>query len=275
MQTDRAQAHPLRDRKIFVACSEKKMSALVEGLRASGATVLPFPIIEIRGIEDKRPLDQALGSLHKYAWIIFTSAHGVLYFSKRFHERALDKDLLSDTKICAIGPATAKTLRENGFRIDLIPELFIAEGVLEALGRYCGGLKTLAGRNILIPRAKEARNELPEALLKAGAHVDIVVCYQTVRAEMSQEDIAAFTAETPDMVVFTSSSTVKFTMEILGPGSGKKLLQKSTVAAIGPVTADTVESFGKHVEIVPKESTIVSLIHSIEEYYNRQQTERR
>ncbi len=246
------------------------MSALVDGLRASGAEVLPFPVIEIRDIEDKGPLDQALASLSKYSWIIFTSAHGVLYFSKRFDEREINRDTLRNIKVCAIGPATEKTLKERGFKTDLVPEFFVAEGVIESLGKYCGGLDNLAGQHILIPRAKEARNELPDALVSAGAHVDIVVCYQTVRATLSEKDIAAFTEEIPDMVIFTSSSTVKYTMEVLGPASGKKLLEKSTVAALGPITANTVESFGKQVEIVPKQSTIISLIRSIGEYYSKQ-----
>ena len=261
---------PLQNKTVLVACSAKKMSSLADGLRTLGATVLPFPIIEIRDIEDKKPLDAALASLDKYAWIIFTSEHGVIYFSRRFRERKINRDILANIRICAIGTATAKTLRENGFETNLVPEIFVAEGVIEALRKYHGGLQNLAGQHILIPRAKVARNELPDALVSAGAHVDIVACYQTVRPELSEKDLVHFTAASPDLAVFTSSSTVKNTMGVLGATAGKKLLETTTVAAIGPITANTVESFGKHVEIVPKESTIVSLIHSIEEYYSRQ-----
>ncbi len=262
--------YSLKGKKILVACSAKKMSALVDGLRASGAKVLPLPIIEIRDIDDKSRLDQAIASLRQYSWIIFTSAHGVLYFSKRLDERKINRDIFRDIKICAVGPATAKSLQERGFKTDLVPEVFVAEGIIESLKKFSGGLDKLAGKHILIPRAKEARNELPDALVSAGAHVDIAVCYQTVGAKMSENDIAAIKAEIPDMAVFTSSSTVKYTMEVLGPDAGKKLLEKSTVAALGPITAHTVESFGKQVEIIPKQSTIVALIRSIGEYYSRQ-----
>ena len=261
---------PLRNKTVLVACSAKKMSSLADGLQALGARVLPFPIIEIRDIEDKRPLDDALASLDKYAWIIFTSAHGVLYFSRRFRERKTNRDILGKIKICAIGTATADTLRENGFRTDLVPEIFVAEGVIEALGKYYGRLEYLAGQHILIPRARAARNELPDALSAAGAHVDIVACYQTVRSPLSEKEILRYTSPPPDLAVFTSSSTVKNTVAALGATAGRTLLEKTTVAVIGPITAGTVESFGKHVEIVPKESTIVSLIHSIEEYFSQQ-----
>lgn len=270
MTASSSKTGPLLNKTALVACSAKKMSPLADGLRALNATVLPFPIIEIRDIEDKRPLDDALASLDKYAWIIFTSAHGVTFFCRRFSERNIHKDVLENIKICAIGTATADTLRENGFRTDLIPDIFVAEGVLEALGKYCGNLKNLAGQHILIPRAKVARNELPDSLAAAGAHVDIVVCYQTVRPELNENELFRFTTPTPDLTVFTSSSTVKNTMEALGTAAGLKLLKETTVAAIGPITANTVESFGKQVEIVPKESTIVSLISSIEEYFSQQ-----
>jgi uroporphyrinogen III methyltransferase/synthase len=270
MSDDSSTGKPLRDKTVLVACSAKKMSVLADGLRALGARVLLFPIIEIRDIEDKSRMNEALASLNQYAWIVFTSAHGVTRFAHQFHQRRIRREILNDVKICAIGPATAKSLQENGFRVDLVPERFVAEGVIEALETCSGGLRSLSGRRILIPRAKEARDVLPNALAAAGASVDIVVCYQTVKAEVSDEEIRRFTDETPDLLVFTSSSTVKNTMEVLGYDAGKKLLEKSAVAAIGPITADTVESFDKSVEIIPKESTIASLIRAIEEYFSQQ-----
>lgn len=259
----------LRGKTVLVACSAGKRPALLHGLQEAGARVLHFPIIEIRDIEDKQPLDRALDTLNKYAWIVFTSVYGVIYFSRRFYGRNISRDALNNTvKICAIGPATEKSLRENGFKADLVPDRFVAEGVIEALKSYCGGCRSLAGCSILLPRAKEARDILPNALAAAGAQVDIAVCYETVKAELNEEEIRRFVTDTPDLVVFTSSSTVKHTMDALGYDAGKNLLEKTTVAAIGPITANTVESFGKHVEIIPEEYTIASLIHAIKKYYS-------
>jgi uroporphyrinogen III methyltransferase/synthase len=260
---------PLGNRSIWVACSAKKISILSDGLRELGATVTPLPVIEIREIEDKGPLDHALNSLGTYAWIIFTSVHGVTYFSKRFRELRISRDVLKESKICAIGPATESTLKELGFEVSLVPARFVAEGVVEALEDYCGGLKGLAGSRILLPRAKTARDVLPDALKEAGAYVNIVSCYETVKAELNEETIGRLTAEVPDLIVFTSSSTVKNMIEILGHTMGKNILRKATVAAIGPITADTVASYDKRVEIVPKESTIASLIRSIKKYYSK------
>lgn len=260
----------LLNRSILVACSAKKMSTLSDGLRALGASVTPFPVIEIREIEDKVQMDNALDSLERYDWIIFTSAYGATYFSQRFHERKIQSNVLKELKICAIGPATESTLKELGFKVDMVPTRFVAEGVVEALETCYGGLGGITGSRILIPRAKFARDVLPDTLTAAGAGVDIVPFYQTVKATLDKKTILQLKAETPDLIVFTSSSTVKNMVEIMGHTAGKNLLRKSTVAAIGPITVNTVESFGKHVEIVPKQSTIVSLIQAIEDYYSGQ-----
>ena len=260
----------LRGKTVLVACSPKKISAISDGLGAIGARVVQFPIIEVREMENKAPLDTALNSLNIYDWIVFTSVYGVSCFTHRFHERKISRDCLRDVKICAVGPATARTLKENGFEADLVPARFVAEGVLEALDNFHGGLRHLSGCRFLIPRAEQARDVLQNALEAAGAHVDIIVCYQTVRAELSSEEIRKYIAEDPDLIVFTSSSTVRNSMDALGYIEGKKLLDKTTVAAIGPITADTVESYGKHVEIVPEESTIESLIDAIEQHYSKQ-----
>jgi len=269
MSSNRRAHNPLHNKTILVACSAKKVSTLSDGLMALGAEVTPIPVIEIRDIDDKSPLDNALTSLDKYAWIIFTSAHGASYFSQRFHERKISRNALEKSKICAIGPATESILKDLGFDVDLVPDRFVAEGVVEALENYYGDLNGLAGNRILLPRAKIARDVLPDTLKAAGAYVDIVPCYQTVKAELNEETIRRLTAEIPDMIVFTSASTVKNMVEILGHTAGKNMLQKSTVAAIGPITADTVASYGKHAEIIPRESTIASLLQSIKEHYGR------
>ena len=242
------------------------MSALVTGLQALGAYTLPFPVIEVRGTDETDSLDKALSSLHTYDWIIFTSVHGVQHFFQRFFEYNINNDVLNHLKHCAIGPATARALKENGIDVDLIPQNFVAEGVVEALAHYSRGLKNLEGIRILLPRAKVARDILPAALKAAGAQVDIVVCYQTVCADFDEKAISAIRTGYPDMVVFTSSSTVKNMISVLGDRTGRELLKKSTVAAIGQITADSVRSFGKEVEIIPKESTIDSLIQAIREY---------
>jgi uroporphyrinogen III methyltransferase / synthase len=259
---------PLRNRTILVACSAKKMLELVAGIEAMGGNAVSFPVIETQGIDDKRLLDKALNSLQEYAWVIFTSAYGVSYFIQRMKELGITPSAQQMPKICTIGPATARALQDFGYEPTLIPERFVAEGVVEALEEYCGGLPALAGKRILIPRAKEAREVLPEALAAVGAFVEVAPCYQTVRPEADGDILNRLKKRRPDLAVFTSSSAIKNFVDILGPEVGIRTLLESTIAVIGPITSGTAESFGKRPEIIPKENTIASLLEAIRLYYS-------
>ena len=128
-----------------------------------------------------------------------------------------------------------------------------------------------AGKRILIPRAKEAREVLPEALKAAGAHVDVAPCYQTVRIEPDETVLQQLKNRVPDLVIFASSSAIRHWMDILGQEDGKRTLLRSTVAVIGPIASSTAESFGKRPEIVPQENTINSLLKAIGEHYSNLQ----
>lgn len=258
---------PLSNLTVLIVCSAKKMSELAAGIEAMGGSALPFPVIEARDIEDKRCLDEAIVSLHKYDWIVFTSAYGVSFFMKRIKELGASAPIHGMPKICAIGPATAAAVRESGSDVALVPRQFVAEGVLEALADYGGGIRALAGKCILIPRAQEAREILPSALAEAGATVDVVPCYQTVRAEPEESTTLRLREKKPDLTIFTSSSCIRSLVDLLGETEGRKLLIQSVVAVIGPITGSTAESFGKRAEIMPEENTIASLLQAISVYY--------
>jgi uroporphyrinogen III methyltransferase/synthase len=258
---------PLHNRSILVACSAKKMVELVAGLTAMGGSVLAVPVIEIREIEDKFLMDQAIVSVGKYAWIIFTSAYGVDFFMQRLADRNPEALVRGLPKICAIGPATAAALEVFGCKATLVPDRYVAEGVVEALGEYHGGIRNLSGLRVLLPRAKEARVLLPEALSDAGARIDVVPCYETVQAEPDPKVLQQLNEKEPDLIVFTSSSTVTKLVNILGPDIGRKMLQASKVAVLGPITASTAAAYGKTAEILPKENTVSSLLEAIRHYF--------
>jgi uroporphyrinogen-III synthase len=245
------------------------MSELASGLEAMGGDVLPLSLIEVREIDDTAPLDAAVEFWNKYAWVIFSSVHGVDIFLRHWRRRAHRMKASDMPKICAVGPATGKAVEDHGLAVELVPESYVAEGVIEALEKYHGGLGALAGRRILLPRAKEARDVLPDALAAAGAIVDVVACYETVPARLDEDSLRRLRSRSPDLAVFTSSSAVKALIRILGVDEGSKMLHNATVAVLGPVTAGTAESFGKHPEIVAQESTIRSLLRDIAAYYGK------
>lgn len=265
MSAESHKSKQLENLQILVACSAKKISKLAAQLENMGANVLRFPVIEIREIEDRHLMDKAISSLRKYDWIIFTSAHGVEFFLKRLNQFGCGNQRMP--KIFTVGPATAAELKKFGHEEALVPKQYVAEGVLQALVDYYGGIQHLAGLDILLPRAKEAREFLPKALEKAGARVDVVPCYQTVQANIDQATLKKLREKRPDLLVFTSSSTINNLMVILGAEAGRKILMESTVAVIGPITARTAATYGKRADIVPGENTIASLLEAISEYY--------
>ncbi len=260
---------PLAGKSAVLVCSPLKAEALETGLEAMGAKVRLFQAIAVRPVDDTAALDVALACLPAYSWIIFTSAHAVIFFARRMRELAVPSEKLDRVGICAVGPATAKKAEECGLRVSLVPHDFVAEGVLEALAQRLGDVRLLAGRKILIPRAKEARNVLPEALSAAGAVVDIAVCYETVQAEADPAAVAEVRAHPPDLIVFTSSSNVASFASLVGVRDLTGLLAAATIAVLGPVTAKTVESFGKRPEILPLQNTIPSLLECIRAHYLR------
>jgi len=244
------------------------MVELAAGLETMGGNVLPFPVIEAQDIEDKHLMDKAISSLRKFDWIIFTSAHGVEFFMQRLNECGYENQ--SIPRICAIGPATAASVKKFGHEAALIPKQYVAEGVLLTLADYHGGIQHLTGLHILLPRAKEAREFLPKALAEAGANVDVVPCYRTVQAKIDPDTIKKLSEKRPDLLVFTSSSTINNLMVILGTDVGRRMLMESTVAVIGPITASTAAAFGRYPDIIPRENTIPSLLEAIREYYSSQ-----
>lgn len=257
---------PLINRRVLVACSPQKLEALVAGLTSMGAEVQSLPVIKIREISDRKAVNSSLAQLETYSWIVFTSSHGVLFFSRYLNELGA---VPGRPRVCAVGPATATTARRCGFEVSLVPEDFVAEGIVHALALQQGGIDGLAGRRILLPRAKEARDILPRELSAAGAIVDVVPCYETVPGEIDDEALHLIRERKPDLLVFTASSTVRNFVTLLDQNDeGRKILNSASVAALGPVTAQTVESFGKKCNIVPVENTIPSLLEAIRKHYS-------
>jgi uroporphyrinogen III methyltransferase / synthase len=263
----------LNNRTILVACSEKLIVDLRNGLESMGGTVLHFPVLQTKEIEDKQYLDNAILSLKDYDWIIFTSTYGVQFFVKRLLELGVFRNFSDFPRLCAIGPATADAIAESGFNATLIAEKYAAEGLLSAMERFYGGIRHLSNLRILIPRAREAREFLPEALSAAGSRVDIVPCYEMIRPKINPEILEHLNRKSPDLIVFTSASTIRNMAEILGPEVFQELFLKTKVAVIGPITAKAAESHGKCADIVPIESTVDSLLKAIGKYFAHQISE--
>jgi len=258
---------PLREKRVLLACSAMKAEKLASGLQELGAEVLPFEAVEIREVDDHSALDDSLRRIREYAWIIFTSAYAVQFFSNRLSALGLSGLRENIGSICAVGPATASALVNRGFQVSLVPKDFVAEGVIEALSKEPGGLAALNGKQILLPRAKEARDVIPDALKAAGARVEVVACYETVAGNPGSAILAEIQRRPPDLLVFTSSSSVGNFVRIVGTEQAGRILSAAHAAVIGSIAGKTLESFGKKPDILPQSHTVDDLLDAIAQFY--------
>ncbi|MBO4400898.1 MAG: uroporphyrinogen-III C-methyltransferase [Selenomonadaceae bacterium] len=243
---------PLFGRKILVTRARAQASKLTRQLENLGAGVIEFPTIQIAEPSDNfTALDAAIKNMHSFDWLIFTSANGVDKFFERLKIFRLDARALANAKVAAIGRATAEKLLKHGICADLIPAEFRAESLIDALKNQ------VAGKKILLARAETARDILPVELEKSGAEITVAAAYKTISAAEKNLD-ADF-----DMATFTSSSTVENFIRAVGA----ERLKNVRVAAIGPITAQTLEKFGVTADVIAQEFTIAGLVDAIKNFY--------
>ncbi|HVO82690.1 MAG TPA: uroporphyrinogen-III synthase [Terriglobales bacterium] len=233
-------------------------------MRKLGAQVIEIPFIEIRKPRSYRPLDNALKNLPHYDWMILTSVNGVEAMWERVKKLRVTQKHLRHLKIAAIGPATRRTIEKHGLRVEVVPEEYVAEAVVKSLRNR------VKGKRVLLARAKVARDVIPRELRKLGAQVDVVEAYETVIPRSSRVQLRAVLRDPrrrPDVITFTSSSTVRNFVALLAGGRGRLLPTKHLngvrLASIGPVTSSTLRELGLRVDIEAREYTIPGLIRAI------------
>ena len=253
---------PLFGKVVVTTRAEKQSDSLIQMLEERGAEPFPCPAIQTIPPKDWAPLDQALEQLLSYDGIIFTSVNGVRFFTQRLREKDKDIRELKDVRVYAIGPKTADAVRGLNIRVDTVPENFVAESLIESMGK-----ENVEGKKFLLPRAAVAREILPDTLRKMGAAVDVAPAYQTVAPVTPDPEFLKQLQEgTIDVITFTSSSTVNNFMDRLDKDH-HAFLNQTTVACIGPVTKKTAEERGLRIAIVPEEYTVEALVSAIEAFY--------
>lgn len=258
-------ARPLSGKRILVTRPKEQAAELVELLEDLGAEAIEAPTIRIVPPEDLRPLDEACAKASSFDWIVFTSVNGVDSFMRRLLAGPRDVRDLKGVRLCAIGPATAERLQRHGIKVDLIPREYRTEGVAAALRES----SDLHGKRILLARADIAREVLADELRRSGAQVTDVVAYRNVPAESQDEpDVYRMLLdEKIDVVTFTSASTVRNFVRILGAEQAADLLKSTAVACIGPVTAEAAELFNIRTTILPEQYTVPGLVSAIVRYF--------
>jgi uroporphyrinogen III methyltransferase/synthase len=249
-------AGPLRGRRVVVTRARAQASDLSATLRALGAEVAELPAIRIAPVAGGPEIDAAVAALDEYDLVVLTSVNGVDQLFARMAERGRDaRALPASATVVAIGPATAERLAGHGVRADVVPERFVAEGILDALAG-----RDLAGRRVLVARAREARPELVDGLRERGARVDEVALYDTLVERPEPGELEA--ALGADYVTFTASSTVRAFTGLLGPAERERL-NGLRVVSIGPVTTRAARDAGLEVHVEASEFTIPGLVAAL------------
>jgi len=262
---------PLFGRRIVVTRARAQAGELSARLEALGAEAVEFPTIEIASPEDFGPLDGAIRELDSFDWLIFTSVNGVEALVERLKFHGLDLRTVSrGAKIAAIGPATAERTEALGLRVDVMPAEYRAEALLEEIAG-----DSLAGKRVLILRAKVAREILPDKLREAGAEVVVPPAYESVPSSEGKSDLAKrLEAGDVDCVTFTASSTVENFVRAIGEEEAIHLLDDTRVVCIGPITADTARERGIRVDAEAREYTIAGLVEAVTDLFAADPAER-
>ena len=246
---------PLFGKRILVTRARAQASEFADILEENGAEVIQFPTIEIH------PLEGHCSDIpfpKEYDWVIFTSVNAVEIYYQYIRDKGLDTRAFGGSKICAVGPKTVAALNTIGITPDFIPSRSQASVITAEID-------DVNGKKVLLPRAKIASADLPDALHHKGAVVDDLPIYDTVKVRNDYNDVLEkdLLDGKIDVVTFTSSSTITNFLEMFPHNTPKDLLSKVRVAVIGPSTKATAEEHGVHVDLVAKEATIESLAEAI------------
>ncbi len=259
---------PLFGKRVLVTRTRDQASALSTELQAHGAEPIELPTIELTPSFDARAVASAIEDLRTagYGWVIFSSPNAVDEFMRHLREAGLDVRAFGRTQIAAMGSGTRQPLAQSRLRADIVPQRFVAEGLLDAFSS-----RVMRGQRVLLPRAEGARPQIVDGLEAMGARVDELTLYRSdVPASPDAEGLRRLRAGEIDIATFASSSSVRNLVEMLGGDTAP--LRATTIAAIGPITAQAVRDAGLEVGVTAEEYSIDGLVAALVEQFTPPQS---
>lgn len=251
---------PLFGKRIVVTRTREQAGELSKALRDLGADVIELPTIRIELPEDRLGFAEMVTHAHEYDWLVFTSPNGVEKFFDAFFATYDDARSLGNPKIAAIGAGTAAKIREYRFAVDLIPERYVAEGLIDAFKK-----ESVENLTMLWVKAAESREVVGEGLAALGAIVDECIAYRTVpETEDPTGAKAKLADEGADLITFTSGSTVDHFFAL-----GLDWPEGCVAGSIGPVTSSTLRKHGMPPAFEANPHDIPGLVNAILKHFGR------
>ena len=253
---------PLFGTRIVVTRAQEQASKFAKALIDLGADIFEYPTI---AIEEPKEIED-FGDIGSYDWVVLTSLNGVNMLFDRLAERGHDARDLHGVKLCVVGAATADAVSKRFLNIDLMPEKYVAESLIESL---MSQEESFEGKRFLLPRADIARSFLPQALREAGAEVVELVAYRTVKPAGSSARTEALMAYAPHLITFTSSSTARNFADLVGDDNLAMLRDSAAFGSIGPLTTETAIGLGMPITVEPSQHDIPHFVDAILEWRSR------
>jgi uroporphyrinogen III methyltransferase/synthase len=251
---------PLFGQRVVVTRSREQAGQLSQRLQDLGAEVLEVPTIKLGPPTRREDVVDALLELNSYDWLVFTSPNGVATFFEYFFRQFHDLRDIGGCRIAAVGPATAKKLKELHLQVDLMPDEALASSVAEAFAEY----ESIENLRICLLRAEVANPELPKALEKMGAIVDDVACYKTLPENEDPSDSSGRLLESgADWVTFTSGSTVEQFHSRFDLPKLVKSFPTMRLASIGPETSGALAALGRKPDVEARPHTVDGLVEAV------------
>jgi len=253
----------LSSKRVVITRSAEQSQPLLAALRERGAHPILLPMITLAPPDDLRSLDDSLGRMSEYDWVIFTSQNAVRALQERSEQLKISlRDAVAAAQIGAVGPTTAEAVRAAGLAVAYVAKEH--NGV--ALARELQA--EVRGKHVLLPRSDRANHDLVEILQGLGAQVTEIVAYKTLRPTSDDtHNLENILQDVPDAVLFFSPSAVHHLRELLGPQSFQNLAEKSAFAAIGPVTERALREAGVQRLIVASDTSISAILESLTSYF--------
>jgi len=248
----------LEGKRVLVTRAAHQASKLSEGLRALGAEPVEVPVLEIQPPESYAALDDALTHLDRFDWLIFTSANTVRSVANRAKEQGISLQPLKSRHVAAVGGATAAAVEQIGLNVSLVPESYIAEGLVAALAPQ------VAGKRVLLARAEIARDVIPDALRAAGATVDVVDAYRIVMPQTAPALLRTALEKGIDAATFTSSSSVMHLADAARAAGITFPFVGVRAVSIGPITSQTLRTLGWEPAAEASASDVPGLIAAVD-----------
>jgi uroporphyrinogen-III synthase len=229
--------HPLAGRRVLVTRAAHQAGKLSDGLRALGAEPVEVPVIEIQPPASYDALDTSLRKLETYDWLILTSANTVHVLAERAAAFGI---VFTDEspQVAAVGNATAEAARQAGLTVALIPDAYVAEGLVSVVGQR------VHGKRVLLARAAVARDVIPDALRAFSAYIDVVDAYQNVIPADAPERLRKALDARIDAATFTSSSSATHLAEVARAAGVSFPFAGVPAISIGPITSATLRELG-------------------------------